>query len=293
MIPLIPALSGALVVAGLLLAVWALIPRPESVGRPSTSWREGRWGGWWQRTDPRMRWALGAALSMGVVIATATGFVLAIVVLPLAVVGVPYLAASSPQARRIARLEGIAEWTRNLSGVLSVGVGLEQALIATLRSTPEAIRPEVGRLVARLHARWRTEPALRAFADDLDDATGDMVAGALILSSRRRGAGLAAVLTGLAETVAEDVTARRKVESDRAKPRQTARIVTGISVVALVALALSGTFMAPYATPLGQLVLAILLAAYAATLVWMRKMTQGKPLPRFLHTTPAERAVGS
>ena len=231
MIPLIPALSGALVVAGLLLAVWALIPRPESVGRPSTSWREGRLGGWWQRTDPRMRWALGAALSMGVVIATVTGFVLAIVVLPLAVVGVPYLAASSPQARRIARLEGIAEWTRNLSGVLSVGVGLEQALIATLRSTPEAIRPEVGRLVARLHARWRTEPALRAFADDLDDATGDMVAGALILSSRRRGAGLAAVLTGLAETVAEDVTARRKVESDRAKPRQTARIVTGLRKV--------------------------------------------------------------
>ena len=141
MIPLIPALSGAFVVAGLLLAVWALIPRPESVGRPSTSWREGRLGGWWQRTDPRMRWALGAALSMGVVIATVTGFVLAIVVLPLAVVGVPYLAASSPQSRRIARLEGIAEWTRNLSGVLSVGVGLEQALIATLRSTPEAIRP--------------------------------------------------------------------------------------------------------------------------------------------------------
>lgn len=293
MTPLIPALSGALVVAGLLLAVWALIPRPEPVGRPSTSWREGRLGGWWQRTDPRMRWALVAAFAVGVLIATATGFVLAIVVLPLAVVGVPYLAASSPQARRIARLEGIAEWTRNLSGVLSVGVGLEQALIATLRSTPEAIRPEVGRLVTRLHARWRTEPALRAFADDLNDATGDMVAGALILSSRRRGAGLAAVLTGLAETVAEDVTARRKVESDRAKPRQTARIVTAISVVALVALALSGTFMAPYATPLGQLVLAILLAAYVATLVWMRKMTQGKPLPRFLHTTSAERGAGS
>ena len=166
---------------------------------------------------------------------------------------------------------------------------LEQALIATLRSTPDAIRPEVGRLVARLQARWRTEPALRAFADDLDDATGDMVAGALILSSRRRGAGLAAVLTGLAETVAEDVAARRKIEADRAKPRQTARIVTGVSVVALVGLALAGPFLAPYATPLGQLVLAALLTAYAATLVWMRRMTQGKPVPRVLGESEGSR----
>jgi len=41
---------------------------------------------------------------------------------------------------------------------------LEQALIATLRSAPEPIRPEVARLVARLRARWSTEAALRALA---------------------------------------------------------------------------------------------------------------------------------
>ena len=295
MIPVIPALSGALMMGGILLAVWALIPRPEAVGRPiRRPARKGRVRVWWEQLGPRMRWALVAALVVGVLVGVWTGFVLAALVLPLAVAGLPYLTATSTESRRIARLEAIAEWTRSLGGVLSVGVGLEQALIATLRSTPEDIRPEVARLVARLQARWRTEPALRAFADDLDDATGDMVAGALILSARRRGAGLAAVLSGLAETVAEDVTARRKVESDRAKPRQTARIVTAISVVALGGLALSGTFMAPYATPVGQVVLAVLLAAYAATLVWMRRMTQGAPLPRFLtRTTQPEAGVGS
>lgn len=295
MIPVVPALSGALLVAGLMLGVWAIVPRPEPVARPARHpARKGRVQVWWQQLGPRMRWAFLAAVVAGVLVGVLTGFVLAAVVLPLAVAGIPYLAATSPETRRIARLEAIAEWTRSLGGVLSVGVGLEQALIATLRSTPEAIRPEVARLVARLQARWRTEPALRAFADDLHDATGDMVAGALILSARRRGAGLAAVLSGLAETVAEDVTARRKVEADRAKPRQTARIVTGISVVALGGLALSGTFMAPYATPLGQVVLAVLLAAYAATLVWMRRMTQGTPLPRFLTpSTRAETGAGS
>jgi hypothetical protein len=70
----------------------------------------------------------------------------------------------------------------------------EEALIATLRSAPDPIRPEVTRLVARLRARWSTEEALRIFADDLDDATGDLVAANLILGARRRGAGVASVL---------------------------------------------------------------------------------------------------
>ena len=51
---------------------------------------------------------------------------------------------------------------------------------------------------------------------------GDLVAANLILGARRRGAGLASVLEGLAESVAADVRARRQVEADRAKPRATA-----------------------------------------------------------------------
>ena len=226
--------------------------------------------------------AFVASIVVGVVIAVLTGMVLAVVFLPLCVIGIPVLTASSTEDRTIERLEAITEWTRNLASVLTVGVGLEQALIATLRSTPPPIREEVGRLVARLQARWNTDAALRAFADDLDDPTGDMVAAALLLSARKRGAGLANVLSALASTVAEDVSARRKIEADRAKPRSTARIATLISAVALVAMTLTGQYMAPYATPMGQIVLGVLLGLYAAVLVWMRRMTQGKPLPRFL-----------
>ncbi len=127
----------------------------------------------------------------------------------------------------------MAEWTRNLAGVLTVGVGLEQALVATLRSAPQPIRPEVSRLVARLRARWTTEDALQEFADELDDATGDLVAAYLILGARRRGTGLASVLQGLAESVADDVAARRQIEADRAKPRATARNVTLITLAVL------------------------------------------------------------
>src|SRR4029079_14138086 len=118
------------------------------------------------------------------------------------------------------------------------------------RSTPEEIRPEVTRLASRLRARWGTERALRAFADDLDDATGDLIAANLLLGARRRGAGVASVLEGLAESVAADVRARRQVEADRAKPRATARWVTLISAAVLVVLAVSGSYVAPYRSPL-------------------------------------------
>ena len=281
MIVLVPALAGALVVGGLIALVVGLRPSPI-VERPSRPRKV--------RTVTRQtRMLLFGGLAAGIVAFLVTGWVLALVIVPVAFVGLPILLSSSSAAQRIERLEAMEEWTRSLSGVLTVGVGLEQALVATLRSTPAAIAPEVTRLVARLRARWVTEDALRAFADELDDATGDLVAANLILGSRRRGAGLASVLEGLAESVAADVRARRQVEADRAKPRATARWVTLISVGVLVILAVSGTYVEPYQSPLGQVILVALLAMYVATLVWMKRMAIGREMPRFLAPVPVTR----
>lgn len=276
MTPLIPAMAGALIVAGVIGLMIGLRPT-EVIERPSRRRRTRRIS---QRTS---RLLIGGAAA-GVVAFVVTGWALALVAVPAAFVGLPILLSSASAQDRIVRLEAMEEWTRTLAGVLTVGVGLEQALVTSLRSTPAAIEPEVTRLVSRLRARWKTEDALRAFADELDDATGDLVAANLILGAQRRGAGLASVLEGLAESVAADVRARRQVEADRAKPRATARWVTLISLSVLVVLAISGTYVAPYRTPVGQLILMVLLTAYVATLVWMKRMAIGRPMPRFLAT---------
>lgn len=279
---LIPALGGALTVAGLLgLAVGlrGLPDRPAS--RPSR-------GGVTRRLAQMSRQTkllLAGGATLGVLVALLTGWVIAIVLLPAAAVGLPVLLSAPADTARIDRLEALEEWTRSLAGVLTAGASLEQALTATLRSTPDPIRGEVTRLVARLRARWSTEAALRAFADDLNDPTGDLVAAQLILGARRRGQGLAAVLDSLAESVAADVRARRAVEADRAKPRTTARWVTIITVGVLVILAATGDYIAPYQSPLGQVILVTLLTAYVATLVWMRRMTVGQAPPRFIGVT--------
>jgi len=225
---------------------------------------------------------LAVSVAAGLVIAATTGWVAAVVIVPAAALGLPYLLSPPPTAAQIRRVEAMEEWTRSLAGVLGAGVGIEQALTATLRSTPEPIRPEVTALVARLRARWDTEAALRAFADDLDDVTGDLVAANLILAARRRNRSLAHVLQGVAESVAEDVASRRRVEAGRAKPRGSVRLVTGFSLTVLVVLAVTGDYVAPYGSPAGQVILLVLLTAYAGALLWMKKMAQGQPFPRFL-----------
>jgi len=277
MTALVPAVGGALIVAGLIGLVVGLVPQPIRAAAPRRRWLRRRVVV--SRTTRAL--LVGGAL-VGVVTALLTGWLLAIVLVPAAAAGLPVLLSASGAQQRIERLEAVEEWVRSLSGVLTAGVGLEQALIATLRSAPEPIRPEVSRLIARLRARWSTEAALRALAEELDDATGDLIVANLILGARRRGAGLASVLESLAESVAADVRARRQIEADRAKPRTTARWVTIITVVVLVALGLTGDYVAPYRSGLGQVVLAVLLAGYASVLVWMRQMAAGKTLPRII-----------
>ncbi len=275
-------LAGAMIPGGLLLTVVGLRHRPAPPPRPSPPAAAAR-AGWrgcrrWRRTAAgrRASWPGSSALRH-------TGWVVLVVLLPLAVVGLPVLLATSDAAPRIARMEAIAEWTRNLSGVLTAGQALEQALHASLRSTPDAIRPEVSQLIGRLRARWSTEAALRAFADDLDDATGDLVVAALILGSRKRGDGLARVLTGLAESVAEDVQAADSSKQTGPKPRSSARTTTLISVGALVVLGMSGQFLAPYGTPLGQVLLAAVpgcLRRLRGLAEATRRRTRGRPVRR-------------
>ena len=290
MTALVAALAAASVLGGLILLIAGLRKVPPPAPRPTKRRSDtGALTKQWQRATRRQRMALSIGLFAGVAIAAWTGWIIAIVLLPLAAVGIPYLLSAPSTVTRIDRLEAMEEWSRSLAGVLTVGYGLEQALIATLRSTPDAIRPEVSALVARLRARWDTKAALRAFADDLDDPAGDLIAANLYLGASKRGEGLASVLEGLAQSVADTVRARRAVEADRAKPRATAKWVTLITVGVLTLLALNGDYIRPYGSPLGQIILVLLLSMYIGTLLWMRHMAKGEKPPRFVGASVAQR----
>lgn len=279
---LVAGVSGSLVVLGLVLVVvgWRgttapvaprAVPRRHLQGR-TTQWRRWRWV---------------VAVAVGAVAWLLTDLPVAGPIAALAVIGLPGLVSTSTEAsRRIDRIEAVEDWTRRLADVLAVGVGIEQAIIVSVRTVPEPIRSEVTRLGARLQARWDTEVALRAYADDLNDPIGDLVVAALILAQRRRGPGLAGALTAIANSVSEEVAARRRVEADRAKPRTTARWVTIITLGTIVVGSLNTTYVAPYSTPVGQLVLLAVAVAYAGALFWMKSLTVGSTQARLLR--PAE-----
>lgn len=291
---LVGLVAGLCVTIGVLLAVDALRIRERSAGGQGpgplarlalSTGLTGR-----DRVTVRRRRTILVAALLGLLIGVPTGWYMLVLVLPAAAVGVPYLVRPSAAAHEIERLADLDSWVRSLAGVLVGGAsGLEQALRATLSSAPRTVRPALSRLVARLDAQQPIAPALRLWADEMDDHTADIVAAALILESERREGGISEALVELADNVSTQTKVRRQIEADRAGHRSTARWVTVISLVVLVLMVLTGSYIEPYRTPTGQLVALGLLGAYTGCLVWMRSISEGRKIPRFLRETGARR----
>lgn len=269
----IGAAAAGLVVLGLVLIAAGLRPVPLGPGaraRASGANRSGVWR------------ALGTA-GVGLAAWLVSGWPALGIAASAAAAGLPAVVGADRRAQlRIDRVEALEEWTRRVADILAIGVGLEQALTGAARTAPAAISGPATTLAARIAARTPTEAALRHLADEMADPAADLVVAALILAARRRGPGVAAALTGLADSVGEEVAARRRIEADRAKPRATARAVTVITVVIIAVGLMNGAYTAPYATPLGQLVLAATLGFFGTALWWMHRMTVGASPGRLL-----------
>lgn len=294
--PTIGVLLGAGFAAGVLLISTGLRRRPPApvkaripIGQrwaAATRRPSGRAG---RRRDLK----LTAVALLALAVFAATGWFVALLVVPVGLLLIPWLLANQNTAG-IERTSALETWVRSLRALLQGGSDntLEGALRSSLVSTPAPIRPQVAALIARLNARWPTDHALAAWADDLADSTADVIAASLMLASRRRGYGLSEVLAGLSESVADEVRARRKIESDRGSARTAARYMTVLSAGLAATFALfNPAFLAPYRTGLGQIILVAIIVAYVGVLALLRRMTTARDNPRIL-PTPAVRVTG-
>lgn len=265
--------AAGLVVLGIVLIGVGLRPAPQV--RATRAWPAGV-------TRTRLGRALGAAL-LGMVAWLLSGWPALGAAVTAAAVGLPAVVGADRRAQeQIQLVEAVEEWARRVADILAIGVGLEQALTSAARTAPPAVSVPAATLAARIAAGTPTETALRHMADELVDPAADLVIAALILAVRRRGPGVAAALTGIADSVGEEVAARRRIEADRAKPRATARAVTVITMVIIAVGLMNGAYTAPYGTALGQLVLAATLGFFGAALWWMHRMTLGATPGRIL-----------
>ena len=289
-------MTGLAAVAGLLLASggWALLVglrRSErDAGTRRTVLLVERWSRLTRRPPGRRGRrrdvVLLVSLGVGFVLAAVTGWLLALVVVPALTLGLPYL-LTLPKPRDVELLEALDRWVRSLSATLATGRSVTDALRISRRTAPPLLADEVGALVARLDNRWETRAALVRMADDLDSADADAVLAALVLAAGRGANGASVTLQALADSLQATLQGRRAIEVERSKPYVVVRQVTLISLVTLlVAFVASPRFFDPYRTPVGQVVLAVLVAAYAGSLLLMRRKAHQRARPRLLVGAP-------
>ena len=273
--PLIAVMLGAVAGGGLFLLLAAL--RGEA--RPGGS-RAGK-------LDRQLRGLGGPrgalALLAALLVLLLTRWVVGAIGVALLILAWRTLGGAAAERRSMARLEALATWTESLRDTIAGAVGLEQAIPASLRAAGPSLRDPLARLVDRLHTRLPMPDALRRFADELDDPGADLIIAALIINARLRGPGLRDLLGALSASVREELDMRRKVNAERRSTRRSAQIVVGVSVGLALGLAVfNRSYVHTYDSPLGQLVLAVVVAMYAGGFIWMRRLATFETPQRLL-----------
>jgi Flp pilus assembly protein TadB len=278
--PLLAVVAGALTTGGLVLFVVAVrgLPPGAAGHRPARLERQLR----------QLAGTRGAlALLVGALGLLATRWIVAGIGLALLVLAWRTLGGAAGERRAMMRLEALATWTESLRDTIAGAVGLEQAIPSSLRVAAPSLQEPLARLVDRLHTRVPMPEALRTLADDLDDPSADLIIGALIINARLRGPGLRDLLGALSVAVREELDMRRKVNAERRSTRRSAQIVVLVSVGLALGLALLNPgYVHVYDSPLGQLVLVVAVALYAAGFIWMRRLATFDAPERLLTGPP-------
>jgi len=276
-------LVGALVGGGVVLLVNGLSKHEESdVAKPPSqlSRRLRSFG-------TRLPIAIGVAL---LVLLLTRWVVAAVATAALILAWDALFGGSSAEKRSIAKIEALAAWTESLRDTVAGAVGLEQAIPATAYAASPVISGQLSAVADRLRVRVPLPVALQRFAEEMNDASADLIIAALILNSRLRGPGLREVLTSLSESARAELDMRQRVSAGRRSTRRSVQIVVGVTLAFVFGLRIFNPgYVEPYSTPFGQVMLLIVLATFAAGIMWLRRLSRFETPERFLHfkvTTP-------
>lgn len=280
----VAALPGVLLALGIVLLVSGFRGTAEPTG--TRVGIAGRWARLTRRPAGKAGRTRDLRLLVGLVVGliafALSGWLVLVVAIPVAAVGLPYLLGDPPN-RDIALLGALDRWVRSLAATIPTGQSITDAIRVSRRHAPELLAEPVALVTARLEDRWSTRSALQELADTLDSPDADAVIAALMLASDRGGVGAAQTLTTLSDSIQERLRALRDIEAERAKPRVVVRQVTAITMVVLtLALLTNPSYFDPYRAPVGQGILAVLVSAYLASLLFLRRMTAPRPRERIL-----------
>lgn len=228
-----------------------------------------------------LRLALAAA---GVLLAVVvTGWVAVALALGVAGWAVPSLVGLRARRRRqMARTEAVAAWAEMLRDLLTSSAGLQEAIGKSAVVAPAAIHDEVGALYVRAQ-RGDMAAALRRFAADVADPVADTLVAALLIGDTRAGADLGGMLAAVAGSTRDAVALQQRIAAARARIYRTSQLIAGIVSFFVAVLVLTNrTYMEPFGTLTGQLVLTIVFALLGAAVWAMLSLSRPPTAPRLL-----------
>ena len=222
-------------------------------------------------SQPSRQWFVhGAAALLAVIVGFVTGWPVAALMAGAGAVALPHLMRQTASSQATAHIEAVAVWTELLRDSLSASSGLAEALISTAQVAPAAIATPVTSLAERLTSGTHMNEALHQFARELDDPSADVVVAALLLAATARAQRLSELLTSLAISIREEVSMRLRIEASRASARSGVRSVIVFSLLFVVLLvAIGRSYLAPFDSSVGQLVLFVVGLLYAAGIYLM------------------------
>jgi Flp pilus assembly protein TadB len=227
----------------------------------------------------RLGWAAGAAGLLG---ATTRWPVAALAGAALGWWSPDLFGGRAARERAVARTEAIASWAESLRDTMSGARGLEAALASTAPAAPPAIRPELTVFAERLY-REPLPVALAGLAEDLAHPTADLVVSALSMAATGSVRDLGELLGTLAVAAREEAAMRLRIEAARGRMRTAVKVIAACTIATAGGLVvLNPSYVASYHTGLGQAVLALIAALWAAALWWLARMSQFVAPERFL-----------
>jgi tight adherence protein B len=178
------------------------------------------------------------------------------------------------------RSEAVASWTEMLRDTIASHAGLQEAIAVTSRVAPGPIRAEVQVLSIRAE-RDGLPSALRRFAEELDDPVADLVVASLVIAAERQAQRLAELLGQIALAAREQAAMRLRVETGRARTYASSKALVVITFGLAVSLLLfAPSFMEPYDSATGQVVLVGIGGLFAAALWGLVALGRPAAAPR-------------
>jgi Flp pilus assembly protein TadB len=239
---------------------------------------------------------LAASVGVGALVWFLTGWPVAGILLAVGAWWAPVmLGPDRHHERQVAGIEAVAAWTEMLRDLMAGAAGLHQAIAATIPIAPEPVREDVVRLTDALRRGVPPQTALRRFADDVDNPTADLVAAALSSATSRHATDLGVLLGSLAEAAREQAGMLVRAAAGRSRVRTSTRIIIAVTLgVAAVMLLFSPDYLDPFDGVIGQSVLAVIGALWAAALAWLVRLSRPRLGPRVLSAdAPREKEVAA